>query len=53
MPMNIYNWCKLHKMCAKCILKGIANKIMHAKVKMYMIRNSRVDLNAGPFVLTL
>ena len=53
MPMNIYNWCKLRKMCAKCILNSITNKIMHAKVKMYVIRNFHVDSNAGPFVLTL
>ena len=53
MLMNIYNWHKLCKMCAKCILKGIVNKIMHAKVKMYVIRNSCVALNARPFVLTL
>ena len=53
MPTNMYNWCKFRKMCAKCFLKGIVNKIIHAKVKMYVIRNSRVASNARPFVLTL
>ena len=37
----------------KCTLNGIMNKIAHAKVKMYVMRNSRIDSNARPFVLTL
>ena len=37
----------------KMYLERYHNKIAHAKVKMYVMRNSRVNLNAEPFVLTL
>ena len=37
----------------KMYLEQYHEQIIHAKVKMYVMRNSAVDSNAGPFVLTL
>ena len=34
-------------------LEWYHEQIAHTKVKMYVMRNSHVNLNAGPFVLTL
>ena len=37
----------------KMYLEWYHKQIAHAKVKMYVMRNSRVNSNAGPVVLTL
>ena len=37
----------------KMYLEWYHEQNTHAKVKMYVMRNSCVDSNAGPFVLTL
>ena len=51
--MSMYNQRKFHKMYMKYVLKGIVNKTMNMKVKMYVIMNSHVSLIAGPLVLTV
>ena len=49
----MYNWHECHKMYIKYVLKGIVNKTMNMKVKMYVIMNSHVSSIAGPLLFTL